>query len=163
SEEHTSELQSLTNLVCRLLLEKKKTTTCAPRLARRTAPTPTPLQGRPTASPPACASRTDDSRGSSRTGTPPGPGSVRRDSSLHRAPAVALALASAQPLWWRAWLAHGLSVLLRSTVQLDPAVALFRRTLALWRQPRTHVQFFFFKKPPPPTLLLFSPPGPFPY
>ena len=25
SEEHTSELQSLTNLVCRLLLEKKKT------------------------------------------------------------------------------------------------------------------------------------------
>src|SRR5258706_8220586 len=28
SEEHTSELQSLTNLVCRLLLEKKKTMTC---------------------------------------------------------------------------------------------------------------------------------------
>src|SRR5258706_5614675 len=27
SEEHTSELQSLTNLVCRLLLEKKNTTT----------------------------------------------------------------------------------------------------------------------------------------
>src|SRR5438046_3741979 len=27
SEEHTSELQSLTNLVCRLLLEKKKGTT----------------------------------------------------------------------------------------------------------------------------------------
>src|SRR5438046_6308610 len=26
SEEHTSELQSLTNIVCRLLLEKKKTT-----------------------------------------------------------------------------------------------------------------------------------------
>src|SRR5438093_1708042 len=32
SEEHTSELQSLTNLVCRLLLEKKKTQT-PPRLA----------------------------------------------------------------------------------------------------------------------------------
>src|SRR5258706_2247645 len=29
SEEHTSELQSLTNLVCRLLLEKKKNTICA--------------------------------------------------------------------------------------------------------------------------------------
>src|SRR5258706_1636619 len=29
SEEHTSELQSLTNLVCRLLLEKKKKTICA--------------------------------------------------------------------------------------------------------------------------------------
>src|SRR5262249_62159336 len=33
SEEHTSELQSLTNLVCRLLLEKKKHTP-APHLAR---------------------------------------------------------------------------------------------------------------------------------
>src|SRR5258706_10820803 len=30
SEEHTSELQSLTNLVCRLLLEKKKTTPVYP-------------------------------------------------------------------------------------------------------------------------------------
>src|SRR5437016_11769655 len=30
SEEHTSELQSLTNLVCRLLLEKKKTKKTAP-------------------------------------------------------------------------------------------------------------------------------------
>src|SRR5438093_7561154 len=29
SEEHTSELQSLTNLVCRLLLEKKKVTSAA--------------------------------------------------------------------------------------------------------------------------------------
>src|SRR2546430_6521702 len=28
SEEHTSELQSQSNLVCRLLLEKKKQTTC---------------------------------------------------------------------------------------------------------------------------------------
>src|SRR5260370_2122926 len=31
SEEHTSELQSHLNLVCRLLLEKKKTTTLHPR------------------------------------------------------------------------------------------------------------------------------------
>src|SRR5262249_62155989 len=31
SEEHTSELQSLTNLVCRLLLEKKKKLPLAPR------------------------------------------------------------------------------------------------------------------------------------
>src|SRR2546430_10700553 len=29
SEEHTSELQSQSNLVCRLLLEKKKTATCS--------------------------------------------------------------------------------------------------------------------------------------
>src|SRR5438093_6419543 len=32
SEEHTSELQSLTNLVCRLLLEKKKLSTLLPDL-----------------------------------------------------------------------------------------------------------------------------------
>src|SRR5256885_11734376 len=44
SEEHTSELQSPCNLVCRLLLEKKKTTpTCAsstpsPRLTTRHPP-----------------------------------------------------------------------------------------------------------------------------
>src|SRR5258706_5648823 len=31
SEEHTSELQSLTNLVCRLLLEKKKNNACHPQ------------------------------------------------------------------------------------------------------------------------------------
>src|SRR5258706_11094490 len=37
SEEHTSELQSLTNLVCRLLLEKKKKKNgCGPIRANRT-------------------------------------------------------------------------------------------------------------------------------
>src|SRR5438045_6892213 len=36
SEEHTSELQSLRHLVCRLLLEKKKTKTCEPRTALTT-------------------------------------------------------------------------------------------------------------------------------
>src|SRR5262249_59364167 len=35
SEEHTSELQSLTNLVCRLLLEKKKTAKHAARDTHR--------------------------------------------------------------------------------------------------------------------------------
>src|SRR5438093_8847740 len=35
SEEHTSELQSLTNLVCRLLLEKKKTN-CAASIGHQT-------------------------------------------------------------------------------------------------------------------------------
>src|SRR5690349_23958442 len=34
SEEHTSELQSRRDLVCRLLLEKKKRTTCRFRLPR---------------------------------------------------------------------------------------------------------------------------------
>src|SRR5258706_3489016 len=34
SEEHTSELQSLTNLVCRLLLEKKKNTECGCHVSR---------------------------------------------------------------------------------------------------------------------------------
>src|SRR2546430_3874755 len=35
SEEHTSELQSQSNLVCRLLLEKKKKTECQPTIAPR--------------------------------------------------------------------------------------------------------------------------------
>src|SRR2546425_9020678 len=35
SEEHTSELQSLAYLVCRLLLEKKKTTARAPQCHRQ--------------------------------------------------------------------------------------------------------------------------------
>src|SRR2546426_1655930 len=35
SEEHTSELQSPCNLVCRLLLEKKKRRTCSPCARRR--------------------------------------------------------------------------------------------------------------------------------
>src|SRR5258706_11688313 len=35
SEEHTSELQSLTNLVCRLLLEKKKSTGARAARARQ--------------------------------------------------------------------------------------------------------------------------------
>src|SRR5258706_11568212 len=41
SEEHTSELQSLTNLVCRLLLEKKKNTT-----GRRLFSRPHPIRTR---------------------------------------------------------------------------------------------------------------------
>src|SRR5438093_5330301 len=49
SEEHTSELQSLTNLVCRLLLEKKKTLPSK----SRTAATPTVL----TASSISCSAR----------------------------------------------------------------------------------------------------------
>src|SRR5258706_12040958 len=48
SEEHTSELQSLTNIVCRLLLEKKKSRQLRPRshspllrrLRFRSVPTP---------------------------------------------------------------------------------------------------------------------------
>src|SRR2546430_6439567 len=38
SEEHTSELQSQSNLVCRLLLEKKKTTTPKPSCQIKTLP-----------------------------------------------------------------------------------------------------------------------------
>src|SRR5256886_7056535 len=43
SEEHTSELQSQSNLVCRLLLEKKKTTPPSHRLFRQQQPHHTPL------------------------------------------------------------------------------------------------------------------------
>src|SRR2546428_10395846 len=39
SEEHTSELQSRSDLVCRLLLEKKKTTKTPSRRSRRMPPT----------------------------------------------------------------------------------------------------------------------------
>src|SRR5438046_4364780 len=38
SEEHTSELQSLTNLVCRLLLEKKKNKRTTPTQKYNTSP-----------------------------------------------------------------------------------------------------------------------------
>src|SRR5262249_58176024 len=51
SEEHTSELQSLTNLVCRLLLEKKKQnrdSSQARRGASRRACTPAPIRCRRT-------------------------------------------------------------------------------------------------------------------
>src|SRR2546430_12282953 len=43
SEEHTSELQSQSNLVCRLLLEKKKKTQSAPTLPTAHAQTQRPL------------------------------------------------------------------------------------------------------------------------
>src|SRR2546429_4816351 len=44
SEEHTSELQSRLHLVCRLLLEKKKTQTpCSAANAHTTTPKPTPI------------------------------------------------------------------------------------------------------------------------
>src|SRR5205807_6175010 len=42
SEEHTSELQSPCNLVCRLLLEKKKRITPHTRTPKHTQPTPDP-------------------------------------------------------------------------------------------------------------------------
>src|SRR2546430_6928808 len=53
SEEHTSELQSQSNLVCRLLLEKKKTPPCPPS-PKRTEPRPNPRRPPPLrpASPP---------------------------------------------------------------------------------------------------------------
>src|SRR5258706_9563708 len=48
SEEHTSELQSLTNLVCRLLLEKTNTTkSCTVRAQCALACPPTPTPNRP--------------------------------------------------------------------------------------------------------------------
>src|ERR1019366_6747271 len=48
SEEHTSELQSLTNLVCRLLLEKKKHTRHATTLLAPDAHPARPARGRAT-------------------------------------------------------------------------------------------------------------------
>src|SRR3989441_1759135 len=57
SEEHTSELQSLAYLVCRLLLEKKKhAARTAPAAAQR-GPSPGHRQGRPRHAGPAAARR----------------------------------------------------------------------------------------------------------
>src|SRR4051812_49688856 len=52
SEEHTSELQSHVNLVCRLLLEKKKTT----QTTKITSNTTTQWQGNPTRTQPTALS-----------------------------------------------------------------------------------------------------------
>src|SRR2546430_8753708 len=51
SEEHTSELQSQSNLVCRLLLEKKKLSGWTPTMYHLSAPPPTvwPICRLPTA------------------------------------------------------------------------------------------------------------------
>src|SRR2546430_13420127 len=51
SEEHTSELQSQSNLVCRLLLEKKKNTYCAPTALSNSGE---PLSSQPAHASPAC-------------------------------------------------------------------------------------------------------------
>src|SRR2546421_9546328 len=47
SEEHTSELQSRSDLVCRLLLEKKKTRPPTTSRTRRRRPARVPSRGRP--------------------------------------------------------------------------------------------------------------------
>src|SRR2546430_13625551 len=52
SEEHTSELQSQSNLVCRLLLEKKKHTPPPPPHPPPPPPYPTPRPPAPPAQPP---------------------------------------------------------------------------------------------------------------
>src|SRR2546423_5782301 len=52
SEEHTSELQSLAYLVCRLLLEKKKPHPYHPHPPPPPHPLPTPIPRLPTAYPP---------------------------------------------------------------------------------------------------------------
>src|SRR3989441_9200407 len=44
SEEHTSELQSLAYIVCRLLLEKKKQPQRTPIISQRCEPEPNPLE-----------------------------------------------------------------------------------------------------------------------
>src|SRR2546430_8698450 len=44
SEEHTSELQSQSNLVCRLLLEKKKISLTLPRIAASPPAVPAPVE-----------------------------------------------------------------------------------------------------------------------
>src|SRR5256885_6396614 len=56
SEEHTSELQSPCNLVCRLLLEKKKNCRRSPRIAARRDPR-APIGLAPATPPASCSPR----------------------------------------------------------------------------------------------------------
>src|SRR2546427_2003883 len=55
SEEHTSELQSQSNLVCRLLLEKKKTPSGTTTPPWHTCPWRSTIQERPAPAPPGCS------------------------------------------------------------------------------------------------------------
>src|SRR5262249_193315 len=162
SEEHTSELQSLTNLVCRLLLEKKKkrqagapaprdgycpdivgVNAAAIRPARRRGPAPAP--GRPDRTP---ARPTHHA--------PPHAPHAARD-ALHDADLGGPSLAHCRALAARVF--HRLPLLPR----LDPV-----RGPGIMCRPGVSVAsivelvFFFFKDGPPPQYPPFSPPRPFP-
>src|SRR5262249_13926213 len=95
SEEQTSELQSLTNLVCRLLLEKKNNTSSRPTERRPLLPTPTRnpkfscsrMNTHPnmvTAIPPATSRHTPTSQTQCDTLTPRNPPPQRARSHLSR-------------------------------------------------------------------------------
>src|SRR5262249_59804519 len=62
SEEHTSELQSLTNLVCRLLLEKKKNQTAAAESTIKQHPGATAVRYVPYTRPSPAQERSDAAR-----------------------------------------------------------------------------------------------------
>src|SRR2546430_3165095 len=70
SEEHTSELQSQSNLVCRLLLEKKKNPSRAPS-PRPPPPPPPPARPRPAHPPPPAPRRPSPPPSLPRTHTSP--------------------------------------------------------------------------------------------
>src|SRR5262249_55691622 len=162
SEEHTSELQSLTNLVCRLLLEKKKqkvmsrqgTLIGGQRRARREAAKPAAP-----AEPPAALRYHSVPRAphedATRVTRPRSPSST----SLAHHPAAALSCCvdvshSFPPFIPRSGGA--------SDVRLGCARRRFRSSGS--RLPRLPVLclFFFFKYPAPPELPPFSPPRPLP-
>src|SRR5262249_18184978 len=162
SEEHTSELQSLTNLVCRLLLEKKKSNTNRPAgLQLRAALTletgdwddgpaparvPRTIRAAPDAHPPARQSRTRVPRSAShhvlRTTNMCATSSTNYTRIVLSPP---LRSANSAPLC-RLWSAPPPPVKcdLSSFVGLPPLV------------------FFFLKTPAPPGFSLFPLPDPLP-
>src|SRR5262249_1115028 len=160
SEEHTSELQSLTNLVCRLLLEKKKQ-----RSANDTAPTG-PRHARKENS----AQHPADAR--AKSGAPPStPAPERRTSRppddttrSHPSPLCLTASGHATASPRRR---HRLAPPPHST----PLVHAWPLRRSRWRVPCIHRSplelpalpfgcFFFFKHPPPPQIPPSSPPRP---
>src|SRR3989440_599122 len=162
SEEHTSELQSRSDLVCRLLLEKKKTARCSPRRRRHSSPstatTPSPAFRSPSVN--SCRPRRTRPASSCALllllACPPPPSALltpvgRRESPVHPAMPSRRAL---RPLATRVR-AAGLPP--RSVVREGASAG-----GVLHAAPSRALFLFFFKGSGPPRVLPFSPTRPFP-
>src|SRR5262249_34825689 len=162
SEEHTSELQSLTNLVCRLLLEKKKNTEptsthCPTQRPRAVVTPPETHMSYPTASGPklgrscpGCSTQYTRTRGTSHSSPP----SVVFDASHHRATISLLCLL--HPAFLLSWPS-------RDSVPSYSRASDFLLYAFFALYVRRFVSFFFFlNAPAPPDFPPFPPPASFP-
>src|SRR2546430_2383008 len=158
SEEHTSELQSQSNLVCRLLLEKKKHSWAPSRL--KVLPNPLPQSARK-----AChrVGRTAPGtfRRSAGASAPP-PGVAPRPRSLHALPHVVslttLPMLTPRLLGKRAWTSSWWSTQSRKPC-VNPREKLCARSSSCCRVGANDLpSFFFFKESGHPRVLPSSPP-----